>query len=109
MRKIIYGHIIGICCAFVSCTPKADEKQSEAAQPARFCLNEGLRQSTEIIAVEERPVAEQLTLSGKIEYNENDMVAFRSLLSGVVEQVDFELGTKEYKGRLLARIKPART
>ena len=105
MRKIIYGHIIGICCAFVSCSPKAEEKQSERTKPAAFCLHEGLRQSTEIIAIEERPVTEQLTLSGKIEYNENDRMAFRSLLSGVVEKVDFELGDQVHKGQVLATIK----
>ncbi|NGM65224.1 efflux RND transporter periplasmic adaptor subunit [Sphingobacterium sp. SGR-19] len=105
MRKIIYGHFIGICCALISCTPKADEKRSEVEKPATFCMNAGLRQSTEIIAVEERPVTEQLTLSGKIEYNENDMVAFRSLLSGVVDRVGFELGDQVHKGQVLATIK----
>lgn len=96
---------MGIFCVFVSCAPKAEEKQSVPAKSERFCLNEALGKSTEIIVIEERPVTEQLTLSGKIEYNENDMVAFRSLLSGVVEKVDVELGDQVHKGQVLATIK----
>ncbi len=101
----MYWYLMGICCVFVSCAPKAEEKQSVAAKSETFCLNEALRKSTEIIVVEERPVTEQLTLSGKIEYNENDRIAFRSLLSGIVEKVDFELGDPVYKGQVLATIK----
>jgi len=105
MKKTIYWHILGVFGVFVACTPKVDEKQSSTPKSEIFCLRGTLQKSTEIIAVKERAVTEQLTLSGKIEYNENDLVAFRSLLSGVVEQVDFELGDQVHKGQVLATIK----
>lgn len=105
MKKVMYWPVIGVFCVYTSCAPRVEEKQSVMSESASFCLNEALQKSTEIVAVEERPVTEQLTLSGKIEYNENDLVAFRSLLSGVVEQVDFELGDQVAQGQVLATIK----
>src|SRR5690606_1365604 len=37
--------------------------------------------------------------------NENDLVTFRSLLLGIVEKVDFELGDQVKTGQVLAVIK----
>ncbi|GHE23304.1 hypothetical protein GCM10017764_02720 [Sphingobacterium griseoflavum] len=86
-------------------TSEAEQSTADSLVHNSFCLNEQLKQSTEIITVLEQPINEQLSLSGKIEYNENDMVAFRSLLDGVVEQVQFELGDYVQKGQVLATIK----
>ncbi|CAM2747403.1 efflux RND transporter periplasmic adaptor subunit [Weeksella virosa] len=44
-------------------------------------------------------------MPGKIEYDENDLVSFRSLLDGVVDNVNFELGDYVKKGQVLATIK----
>lgn len=74
-------------------------------ESSAFKLNDQLRASTEIMPVVQTPVKEQLTLSGKIEYNENDMVAYRSLIDGIIEQVKFELGDYVNKGQVLATIK----
>ncbi|TYP94228.1 cobalt-zinc-cadmium efflux system membrane fusion protein [Sphingobacterium allocomposti] len=90
-----------------SCGPKAAQEQAQTEIEQGFCINDQLKQSTEIIDVTEQPISEQLTLSGKIEYNENDMVAFRTLLDGVVESVQFELGDYVRKGQVLATIKSA--
>lgn len=84
----------------------APKQETEVVQDT-FCLNDMLKKKTSIVAVEERPITEQLTLSGKIEYNENDLVAFRSLLEGSVEQVRFELGDYVRKGQVLATIRSA--
>lgn len=92
----------------VGCSSKTTEQEAQSnkkAADSTFCLNEQLKKSTEVITVHEQPINEQLTLSGKIEYNENDLVAFRSLLDGVVEQVAFELGDYVQKGQVLATIK----
>src|SRR5690606_41282679 len=75
-----------------SCGPKAAQVQAQTAIEQGFCINDQLKQSTEIIDVTEQPISEQLTRSGKIEYNENDMVAFRTLLDGWVVSEQFELG-----------------
>lgn len=97
--------LIGFCAA---CAPKATEQATQPEEQSAhtaFCLNEQLKKSTTIVAVQEQPINEQLSLSGKIEYNENDLVAFRSLLEGVVESVRFELGDYVQKGQVLATVK----
>ncbi len=105
MKKTIY-YLTGLvlCGAVASCNSNAKDQQA-TKQEEKFCLTEQLKKSTDILTVEERPITEQLMLSGKIEYNENDLVAFRSLLEGVVESVHFELGDYVHKGQVLASIK----
>lgn len=81
------------------------ETKKEVAQENKFCLNEQLKKTTEMVPIKEQPIHEQLTLSGKVEYNENDLVAFKSLLEGVVDQVLFELGDYVTQGQVLAVVK----
>lgn len=108
MRKICGISLATLLGFMIGCSPRAAQQNEEIAQQkdsSSFCLNEQLKKSTEIISVHEQPINEQLTLNGKIEYNENDLVAFRSLLDGVVENVRFELGDYVRKGQVLAIIK----
>lgn len=100
-----YPLLLLAIASMASCTSKVKEQPINTAAAQKFCLNDTLKASTLIVEVDEENIAEQLLLSGKIEYNENDLVAFRSLLEGVVEQVKFELGDYVTKGQVLATIK----
>ncbi|MCL7987877.1 efflux RND transporter periplasmic adaptor subunit [Sphingobacterium sp. lm-10] len=99
---ILAGMAVSACAGSTS-ENASDEQQADSTQV--YCLDDQLRSSTSIIEIQERPITEQLALSGKIEYNENDLVAFQSLLVGTVEQVKFELGDFVHKGQVLATVK----
>lgn len=88
-----------------SCQLNRQEHEKHVQNPEEFCLNDQLKRTTKIVQIEKKPVQQQLTLSGKIEYNENDLVAFRSLLEGVVLKVHFEVGDFIKKGSVLAVIR----
>jgi len=92
-----------VCC--FGCNSSQQQQEKLINEEKQFCLNDHLKESTDIIEAKETAIVEQLTLSGKIEYNENDLVTFRSLLLGVVERVDFELGDQVKRGQVLAIIK----
>ncbi|MFZ4861525.1 efflux RND transporter periplasmic adaptor subunit [Sphingobacterium sp. Mn56C] len=97
---------LGLLLLFSSCAGKTvSEEKVEVEDTKGYCLNEQLKKSTEILEVSEQPITEQLTVPGKVDYNENDMVSFRSLLEGIVEGVRFELGDYVQKGQVLATIK----
>ncbi len=104
-RILYYLSFVAVALASCSANPSENEKESKAEAPKAFCLDENLKATTQILELKERPITEQLALSGKIEYNENDLVAFRSLLAGVVEDVRFELGDFVRKGQVLASVK----
>lgn len=89
---------------FLSCQSDKQNTEGSIQHLEEFCLNEQLKKSTIITTIEEEPIREQLTLSGKVEYNENDLVAIKSLLQGVVENVQFELGDHVKQGQILAII-----
>lgn len=107
MRKQTLFFISAISILGTSCSPqvKSDTPEKVAAIP--FCLQGQLKNTTAITAIEEQPIQDQLTVTGKVEYNENDLVAYRSLLQGVVTKVNFELGDYVTQGKVLAVIKSA--
>ena len=104
MKKSIYFLAI-YSLFFTSCQKNIEENTEDKQTEKTFCLNEQLKKSTEIVPISEQPIYEQLTLSGKIEYNENDLVAFKSLLQGVVDRVNFELGDFVKQGQVLGVVK----
>ena len=102
MKKTFYL-ITAFTFLLSSCSKQ--ETKEETPQETKFCLNEQLKKTTQIVEVNEQPIHEQLTLSGKVDYNENDLVAFKSLLQGVVDKVNFELGDYVRQGQVLAVVK----
>lgn len=104
MKKSVYI-LAALSLVLTNCGQKEEEKAVETDKNERFCLNEQLKKSTSISEIKEQPIHEQLTLSGKVEYNENDLVAYNSLLQGVVNNVNFELGDYVRQGQVLAVIK----
>lgn len=104
MNKSIYI-LAALIFILNSCQQKEEEKPVETDKKESFCLNEQLKKSTTISTISEQPIHEQLTLSGKVEYNENDLVAYKSLLQGIVTKVNFELGDYVRQGQVLAVVK----
>lgn len=102
MRNTIY--LIPLLGLFLTGCKDSKSVASEE-KTKNFCLNEQLKKTTEILPVTQQPIREQLTLSGKIEYNENDLVIYKSLLQGVVEKVQFELGDYVRKGQVLGLVR----
>lgn len=94
-------------CLLGSCAPTEENQVADSDHKNTFCLSEQLKKTTSISTVSEQPIQEQLVLSGKVEYNENDLVAIRSLLQGVVNQVSFELGDYVREGQTLALVQSA--
>lgn len=86
----------------ISCGEK--EIETKQQKPQSFCLNEQLKKTTKIETITEQQIYEQLTLTGKIAYNENDLVAYKSLLKGTVNTVNFELGDFVRQGQVLALV-----
>lgn len=99
-------YFLTACSLVISSCGSQPDQQSVIVQPeAEFCLNEQLKETTKIVPVIQREIHEQLTLPGKVEYNENDLVAFKSLVGGMVEKVSFELGDYVQQGQVLAVVK----
>ncbi len=103
MKHIIVAMLLTLLLA--SCEKGNGQDTVEVqTETEAFCLNEQLKKTTKTISLQLQPIREQLTLTGKIDYDENKLVSFRSLLNGVVESVRFELGDKVSKGQVLAVI-----
>lgn len=97
--------ITGILSAFIFFGCSSNQNKDTSNEPTKFHLNKKVKEKITITQVEEGPIIEQLALTGTISYNQNDLLTFKSLLSGVVQNVNFELGDKVRKGEILATIR----
>ncbi|MCP9750823.1 efflux RND transporter periplasmic adaptor subunit [Ferruginibacter sp. HRS2-29] len=80
-------------------------KTPEAITDTRLCLTDTLKRNIKIDSVKNEPVKNLVTLSGKIEANEDKWVKIFPVVGGVVEQMKVELGDYVTKGQILAVIR----
>lgn len=77
----------------------------ETSAETRFCLTDTLIRNIQIDTVKNSVVQNSVTLSGKVEANEDKWVKVFPVVGGVVEQMKVELGDYVTKGQTLAVIR----
>jgi membrane fusion protein, heavy metal efflux system len=102
MRKIVT--FLVIFSMIVACTSKSGIKTVETS---RFCIPDSLLHSILIDTLFLRPVINEFRLSGKVSYNQDEVVKIYPLVSGNVLEVKTTLGDYVMKGQVLAVIKSA--
>ncbi|MCI0921738.1 efflux RND transporter periplasmic adaptor subunit [Sphingobacterium rhinopitheci] len=105
MRKQFIILISAALLITSSCASKADSQGDEITDSSKFCLNAQMKENTLIEEAVEQTIADQLTLTGKVSYDENNLVSYKSLIQGIVVRVDFELGDLVQKGQVLSVVK----
>ncbi len=99
MKKIL--SILPLAFLIINCHPK---DVSEAKEPS-FCLSDTMQTKVQIASVQQETVKNEITLSGKIEANEDKWVKVFPVVDGVVENMKVQLGDYVHKGQTLALIK----
>jgi len=97
---IFFG--ISLSTVWYSCQQPTAEQSIEKKQ---FCISKELKPLIKLDALQEQEIKETLTLSGNINYNEDDIVSFKSMLDAVVTTVNFDLGQYVQQGQVLATLK----
>ena len=87
---------------FVSCGSKTEVT---ADNTAVFCIPDSLMRNITLDTVRSEYVMSDLKLSGKITFNEDDVVKVFPLVSGHVAEVKVSLGDYVQKGQLLATVR----
>src|SRR4051794_22712625 len=80
-------------------------KIPEAKVKAPFCLTDTLRRKTVIDTVKLETVKNIMSLSGKIEANEDKWVKVYPVVGGIVDEMKVQLGDYVRKGQTLAIIR----
>src|SRR4051812_36591812 len=93
--------IIGILFSLSSCK----EKPAGTGDKTTFCLTDTLEKKVVIDSVKLMPVNNAITLSGKIEANEDKWIKVFPVVGGVVEEMKVQLGDYVTKGQTLAVIR----
>lgn len=87
--------------ATISC----QKKESKVEANLGFCINDTLFKSTKIDTAKLSPVESELKLTGKITFNEDQVVRVFPFVGGVIEDLKVELGDFVKKGQVLAVIR----
>ena len=101
MKNIKLCLILVTGIIYMSCKEKVEESQ----QDAKFCLSDTLKQKVTIDTVKNEVVKNIISLSGKIEANEDKWIKVFPVVGGVVEQMKVELGDYVNKGQVLAIVR----
>ncbi len=88
----------------LSACSSAEKKAPETAAPA-FHITDEVMKELRIDTVKERPMLNELSLTGQIASDENHTAKIFPLVGGVVEKVDVELGDYVHQGQQLAVIR----
>jgi cobalt-zinc-cadmium efflux system membrane fusion protein len=81
------------------------ENTAQKEEKARFCLTDTMQRKTEIAAVTNETVRNSISLSGKIEANEDKWVKVYPVVGGVVEEMKVQLGDYVTMGQTLAVVR----
>jgi membrane fusion protein, heavy metal efflux system len=84
-----------------SCHGKAAEEKDKT----QFCLTDTLQQKVVIDSVKYQIVKDEISLSGKIEANEDKWVKVYPVVGGIVEEMKVQLGDYVTRGQTLAIVK----
>jgi len=80
-------------------------KNPEPIPDNKFCLSDTMQQKIQVDEVKMQPVRNSISLSGKIEANEDKWVKVYPVVGGVVEEMKVNLGDYVTKGQTLAVIR----
>ncbi|MBY0425826.1 MAG: efflux RND transporter periplasmic adaptor subunit, partial [Cytophagales bacterium] len=81
------------------------KKETSAVVDAKFCINDSLMKQVRLDTAMMKDVVNEIKLSGKITFNEDQVVKVYPFAGGVVEDLKVELGDYVEKGQVLALIR----
>ncbi|RFZ90737.1 efflux RND transporter periplasmic adaptor subunit [Mucilaginibacter conchicola] len=83
------------------------EKKTGTMETKQVCISDSLAKMVEIDTAKSTPMADELTLSGEVSFDENKVVKVFPITSGQVMEVKVSLGDKVVKGQTLAVLRSA--
>jgi membrane fusion protein, heavy metal efflux system len=83
------------------------EKKTGTMETKQVCISDSLAKMVEIDTAKSTPMADELTLSGEVSFDENKVVKVFPITSGQVIEVKVSLGDKVVKGQTLAILRSA--
>lgn len=105
MINLFKTAIIGFGIFAISCSNNnAEETHNNIHAEKPYCLEEPFRSKVKTAKIDKLPVVDNIHFTGTIQYAQDDLLVFKSLLEGTVSQVNFELGEWVNKGKVLATI-----
>jgi len=104
-RKLLFSYIAFFVGNYSLCSCQTQTPKVEKEATTSFCLNDSLATNIKLDTALTRPVQNELTLSGKVDFDEKGVFKIFPLVGGNVLDVKVELGDFVEKGQVLAIIK----
>src|SRR5450631_364696 len=102
MKNLFFFLLFITAMLFVSCDRSDSDSVGNTSQ---FCIPDSLLKNITLDTVQAENVMSDLKLSGKITFNEDNVVKVFPLVSGHVADVKVSLGDYVQKGQLLAMVR----
>lgn len=102
MIKKLYPLLGALTLLFTACSTKTENKQDSDKE-----INKTFVETVKTAKATLSNQKEDLTLTGKVDYDPDKVVSYVPLVSGIVERTYFSLGDKVQKGQVLLDIRSA--
>lgn len=103
MRIFLFFIWMGMMGLYAGCT--GDPAKIERFKKEAYCLDEAFKKEIELLQPSSVKVTEEISLTGNVEPNPDNVVHFISLVSGVISNTYFSLGDEVTKGQVLADLR----
>jgi membrane fusion protein, heavy metal efflux system len=100
MKRNIY--ILSVLALAISCT---DVKDKDSKVQEEVFINQSFFKHIKTVKAELKTQEEELTLTGKVEYDPDKIVKYVPLINGVVTKTYFSLGDQVKQGQVLANVR----
>lgn len=90
--------------AFMACQEKNGQQAEEILQDT-CTLTPQLRALIQTDTIAYKNINQEIELTGSVSYNEDEIYNYQSLVSGVIQKVNFKLGDFVQKGQVLAEVR----
>ena len=99
--------IVAVLAGFTALTSCSEHKEQPADTNKKFILSDTMRHMIELDTVRDCNISDELSLSGVVAFNDNNVVKVFPRSSGQVTEAKVSLGDKVTKGQVLAIIHSA--
>ena len=104
-QYVTYGMIASSVLLFVTLSGCKSNSEPAPAEKQKFMLPDSLAKTIEIDSVANSKVMQSITLTGKIAFNDDNVVKLFPLVSGNIQDIKVRLGDYVKKGQTLAVIR----
>lgn len=106
-NKLLIGYLCSCALLFAACLLQScgSKKETEVAAREKYIIPDSLLKTLTIDSVQKKPLVDAITLTGSVDFNQDNQVSIYPLVSGNIQNMKVQIGDYVNAGQVLAIVK----